>query len=392
MVRALPYPYKAGVAISNDAEFMSPEFFEGLMAFLNGTGLTPLGTGLGLEVTSSVFFYSAHPYSFSYFEGAGVDGVKTPFASRMEDYLTAGWIDTLHSYGDFDGVGGFTRAHAERTFDALAGMNAVVPIFTNHGDSANIQNIGGDAGYHQGDQPGSIAYHTDLLARHGVRYIWTDTAIIGEPASPRSGWRRFVPRRVAPQSRPLMASWTLRDGNSMTRFMRFRGTGGNAPNLSSLAYQLERLNLPELYSRNGMAVVYQHLGVQYRSGGKCTAATLSAMVERPEVYLASWHLLAREVSEGRLWLAGLARLLRYSDMLSRLWVEMDADGCIHIATDSRVADPEEYFQGLTLYVNPPAIPVVRFGDKTLTVLHNGPDETGRYSITIPVRKQVDIWQ
>lgn len=391
IVRALPYPYMAGVAISNDAEFMSPEFFEGLMAFLNGTGPTPLGLGLGLEVTSSAFFYSAHPYSFSYFKGATEGSSRTQFATRMEDYLRAGWIDTLHSYGDFDGLGGFVRAHAEQTFDALGRMGVVLPIFTNHGDRANIQNIGGDADYHQGDIPATASYHADLLAEHGVRYIWTDTAIIGESPIPRSGWRRFVPRRTSSPARPFMADWRLRDGHTMKRFMRFRGTGGNAPNLSSLAYQLDRLNLPELYRRYGIAVVYQHLGVQYRSGGKCVAATLAAMAERPEVYLAPWYRLAQEVREGRLWLAGLARLLRYSDMISDLSVEMAGRGRISLSATMKVADPEWYFQGLTLYVNPANTPIVTYDGRQLSVVHNGPDETGHYSISIPFRKIANIW-
>ena len=222
-MRSLPYPYKAGVAISNDAEFMSPEFFEGLMAFLNSTGLTPLGSGLGLEVTSSAFFYSAHPYSFSYFEGAVVGGRETAFAARMEEYLRAGWIDTLHAYGDFDGLGGFQRAHAERTFDVLARMGATLPIYTNHGDSANVQNIGGDAAYHLGDVPGTTAYHTDLLKAHGVRYIWTDSAVTGEPPVARGGLRRFVPTRKTKTAPAFMADWMLRDGNTMQRFVRFRG-------------------------------------------------------------------------------------------------------------------------------------------------------------------------
>lgn len=390
-VRALPYPYKAGIAISNDAEFMSREFFEGLMAFLNGTGTTPLGGGLGLEVTSSTFFYSAHPYSFSYFQGAGVDGERTPFAPRMEDYLKSGWIDTLHSYGDFDGVGGFVRAHAERTFDALGRMGVVLPIFTNHGDRANIQNIGGDADYHQGDLPDTASYHADLLSDHGVRYVWTDTAIIGESPIPRTGWRTLVPWRTSSPARPFMAALQLRDGHNMQRFMRFRGTGGNAPNLSSLAYQLDRVNLPELYRRNGITVLYQHLGVLCRSGGKCVAATLAAMLERPEVYLAPWYRLAHEVREGRLWLAGLARLLRYIEMIGDLGVEMDGRGGINLHSAIKVADPEEYFQGLTLYVDPADTPTVTYNGRQLSVVHNGPDETGRYSISIPLRRLANIW-
>ncbi len=390
-VRALPYPYRAGIAISNDAEFMSAEFFEGLMAFLNSSGPSPLGIGLGLEVTSSAFFYSAHPYSVSYFDGAEVDSRPTPFATRMADYLRAGWIDTLHAYGDFDCVGGFVRPHAERTFDTLSRLCTVIPVFTNHGDSANCQNIGGDAAYHKGDVPSEACYHTDLLAAHGTRYIWTDTAVVGETQQQRSGWRRFLPQGASTPAPPFMANWQLQDGRTMQRFVRFRGTGANAPNLSSLAYQIERLDLPGLYRQNGIAVVYQHLGVLHRSGGKCTAATFEAMLERPEIYLAPWYRLAREVGEGRLWLPGLARLLKYSDMLSGLGVEMGHKGAIKLTSDRPVGEPEDYFQGLTLYVEPGMTPVVTYGERQLTIVHNGPDESGRYSISIPFKKTTNIW-
>ncbi len=391
-VRKIPYPFQAAVALSNDAEFMSAEFFEGLMAFLNSSMPTPLGKGLGLEVTSSTFFFAAHPYSFSYFNGAAVEDQPSAFAARISDYLQAGWIDTLHAYGDFDGVGGFARAHAERTFDTLNRLGVVVPVFTNHGDSANQQNIGGDAKYHLGDVPGTVCYHTDLLAEHGTRYIWTDTAVIGDPLPQPSGWRRLMPRLKLPPARPFMADWLLRDGRTMQRFIRFRGTGANAPNLSSMAYQLDRLDLPTLYRQNEIAVVYQHLGVLHRSGGKCTAATLEAMSARPEVYLAPWYRLAREVGEGRLWLAGLGRFLQYYDMLANLGVTRDDGGAITLSSDRVVVDPLEYFQGLTLYVEPGTTPTVSYGERILPIVHNGPDESGSYSVSIPLIKLEDIWQ
>ena len=77
----------AGLTISNDAEFMSFGFFEVLMEFLNSKNNTPLGLGLGLEVTSSLFHFSANPYNFSVFKN---DDYNAPFstnASRIEDYL-----------------------------------------------------------------------------------------------------------------------------------------------------------------------------------------------------------------------------------------------------------------------------------------------------------------
>ncbi len=390
-VRPLPYPYQAGVAISNDAEFMSAEFFEGLMAFLNSSGPSPLGVGLGLEVTSSTFFYSAHPYNVSYFEGAEIDGRPAEFAGRLDDYLRAGWIDTLHSYGDFDSVGGFVRLHAERTFETLGRLGVTIPVFTNHGDSANYQNIGGDAPYHRGDLPGEACYHSDLLSAHGTRFIWTDTGVIGDKHAQSRMWRRFLTQAVSPPTPPFMADWQLQDGGTMRRFVRFRGTGANAPNFSSLAYQIDKLDLPGLYRHNGIAVIYQHLGVLHRSGGKCTAATLEAVRGRPEVYLAPWYRLAREVGEGRLWLAGLARLLKYYDMLSSLGVEVGHQGAIRLTSEVPVDDPEEHFQGLTLYVEPAMTPVVTYGERRLLIVHNGPDESGRYSISIPTKKIPNIW-
>lgn len=391
LVRPLPYPYKAGLAISNDAEFMSANFFDGLMAFLNSSKPTPLGNGLNLEVTSSAFFYSAHPYNFSYFRGAKIKGVPTAFAGRMKDYLKSGLIDTLHAYGDFDGVGGFLRGHAERALDTLEQLNVVIPIYTNHGDIANRQNIGGDASYHQGDIPNTPCYHTDLLKLHGTRYIWTDTAIFGEPNEQNIGWKRYISRRSYNQSTPLLTNWKLQDGQNMKRFVRFRGTGGNAPNLSSLGYQIDKLDLPDLYINNKITVLYQHLGIQYRSGGKCVAATFEAMLERPEIYLAPWYFLAKEVGEGRLWLSGLARVLQYQDMLSSINVEVDKAGSIELKTDKTIIDPSENFQGLTIYVEPRMEPIVTYKKQKLLINHNGPDESGRYSVSIPLKKAQKIW-
>ena len=146
--------------------------------------------------------------------------------------------------------------------------------------------------------------------------------------------------------------------------------------MSSLAYQLDKLNLSELYRKGGLSVVYQHLGVLYRSGGRCVAATLAAMKERPEVYLAPWYKLAQEVREGRLWLAGLGRMLHYVEMLRDVAIETDGGCAVRLSTGAKVSDPEDHFQGLTLYVNPTDKPSVSYGGRQLRVVHNGPDETG----------------
>ena len=383
-VRTLPYPYRGAVAISNDAEFMSFEFFEAFYSFLNSNRKTVFGIGLGLQVTSSVFFYSDKPYNLSYFNGIEVNALKNGYAQRLCEYLKTGWIDTNHAYGDFDGVGGFQRAHAIRVLEEMNEKQIQIPCFTNHGDTFNIQNIGTDASYHQGDRPDSRAYHADLLHQLGTRYIWTDSAIFARKS------KRFL--RISHLTiKPVIVKRRLQDGQEFLVFNRFRSTGANAPNLSSLGYQIEQVNLEELYRKRGIIVLYQHLGVLGRNSGKCIPATIEAVRSRPEVFLAPWYRLAREVHEGRLWLPALHVLLRYCEMLLFTGLVRREDNAIEVVIERVIPDPEEYFQGLTFYIDTRDSVSLIYCGRQIPIVYNGPDETGRYSVTVPIRKKEDIW-
>lgn len=382
--RLIPYPYKAGIAISNDAEFMSFDFFEALFSFLNSEKKTVFGNGLGLDVTSSVFFYSDKPYNFSYFDGLSVSASKTDYAQRICDYLKTGWIDTNHAYGDFDGTGGFERAHAERVLNEVHEKQMQIPCFTNHGDCFNIQNIGVDAEYHQGDIPESAAYHADLLPRFGSRYVWTDSAVFFK--RPKGLFRAS---KLSPK--PVITKQRLQNGQEAMIFNRFRSTGANAPNLSSFGYQIDQVDLEQLYKKQGMIVLYQHLGVLCRNGGKCVPATIDAANSRPEIFLAPWRRLAREVHEGRLWLPALHTLLRYSEMLASTQILQREDGRMEVTTQQTTLNPAEFFQGLTLYLDTREQASLTYCGEELPLVHNGPDETGRYSATVPLRKKEDIW-
>ena len=383
-VRTLPYPYRGAVAISNDAEFMSFEFFEAFYSFLNSNRKTVFGIGLGLQVTSSVFFYSDKPYNLSYFNGIEVNAPKNGYAQRLCEYLKTGWIDTNHAYGDFDGVGGFQRAHAIRVLEEMNEKQIQIPCFTNHGDTFNIQNIGTDASYHQGDRPDSRAYHADLLHQLGTRYIWTDSAIFARKS------KRFL--RISHLTiKPVIVKRRLQDGQEFLVFNRFRSTGANAPNLSSLGYQIEQVNLEELYRKRGIIVLYQHLGVLGRNSGKCIPATIEAVRSRPEVFLAPWYRLAREVHEGRLWLPALHVLLRYCEMLLFTGLVRREDNAIEVVIERVIPDPEEYFQGLTFYIDTRDSVSLIYCGRQIPIVYNGPDETGRYSVTVPIRKKEDIW-
>lgn len=410
-IRALPYPFQGALAISNDIEYFSFEFFEALMAFLNTTRNTSLGAGLGLEVTSSFFFYSAHPYNFSYFAGADWQSHASPQASRIEDYLRAGWIDTNHAYGGFDEVGGFRREHAERCYETLARVSVALRVFTNHGDAANIQNVGTDAAYHRGDVLESPAYHADLMAQNGVRYVWTDSMTskkepsmpaLAIAASPPKRWRWTRPAQKDPSMDSnvtsaalpgsLLNDCVLQDGSRFKGVTRFRSTGNNAPNFSSLGYQVRQIDWADFYASSGVVVMYQHLGVLHRHAQVCSPATVDAVRARPEIYLSPLYFLAQEQKEGRLWVCGLSKLLNYVDAVQTVQLEQGEGNNYYLRYgQSAIADPAAFFQGLTLYIDTTKPFRLLFNDYELPVSHNGPDETGKYSVTIPLQKPDNIW-
>ncbi len=398
LLRRLPYPFRAALAISNDADFCQMTFFEELMRFLNTRRETAFGTGLGLEVTSSYFAFSPPERQFSYFAGADADAPLATDARRIDEYLTAGWIDANHAYGDFDGIGGFTRKHAERALESLVRLGVRLEVFINHGDARNSQCIGEDGPHHEGDVLGSPAYHTDLLAAHGVRYITSsryafgDAALDGHAPSlkpPQLGiFRRY--RRQEASSPDLFSPARLRDGSFFWAFSRLRGTGFNAPNLSSLAYQVHRANLNELYQSGGAVILYQHLGVLARIAGKCIPASVEAAREMCHLW-APLRILAREAQEGRLWVVGLQRLLQYVDMVRHVAVDCKGDAEFSLRMERKVDDPLRLFGGLTLYCHPGSIPKVRYGNVELPIQLNGPDETGKYSVSVRIQRLPDIW-
>ena len=325
----------------------------------------------------------------SYFDGVSPGGSHSPMAKRLADYLTSGWIDTIHAYGAFDRVGGFERAHAERSFEELDRLGVRLKVFTNHGDDKNIQNIGGDAAYHRGDVPDHDAHHTDLLARHGVRHVWTDSMADEYRPRPKGIRQRWRQREGFPFL--TTEDRTMRDGTAFRGFRRFRGTGANAPNLSSLQRQLDLIDWDALYNKHESIVLYQHLGVLHRVAGECVPATVEAVAARPEVFLAPWRRLAREAGEGRLWVVGLARLLAYHELLEGAELIAAKTGELELQFNRTPDDPATDLAGLTLYVDTARPVTLRFQGTDLPIAVNGPDETGRYSVSVTPARLPDIW-
>ncbi|MDW8344122.1 MAG: hypothetical protein RMM51_06485 [Verrucomicrobiae bacterium] len=370
------------------------------MKYLNSTSTGPLGQGLGLEITSSMFFYSVNPHTFAYFNGYDPDSPVSSYGSRIAEYLQAGWIDTNHSFGDFDAAHPFRRAHAERAYAALAELRVTLPVYTDHGGEHNLQNIGpGSPRYHHGDVRGSPYYHADLMKRHGVRYVWSDsdTILITDPdaiagTTPlHSVRRRFGRWRRNPQCR-LIIPYRLQDSSEFFGFIRLRATGINAPNLSSLGFQLKQIDWPAFYAHHGVVIIYQHLGVLHRCKGQCRPISIEAVRQRPEVYLAPFRFLQRESAEGRLWVAGVARLLDYLNCVENVRLRfVDVDGTTNIELLTPAHNPMLSLQGLTIYIDPSRPVRVRHQGRDMPLVFNGPDETRQYSVSIPIQPLPQIW-
>lgn len=402
MRRKLPYPYRGCLSISNDIEFFDFNFFETLMSFFNSDKQTALGKGLNLEITSSLFFYTVNHHTFSYFEGSKYNANLSQQASRLNNYLKNAWIDANHAYGDFDGVGGFTRDHALRCYEQLDKLGVNLPIFTNHGGIENIQNVGNDAEYHYGDLVDNSAYHADLMQEHGVDFIWTDSLIIVKDLTKNMTKKQLIKHRlkqfftrqmeVVPENQNILIPITLQNQMQFSGFYRFRSTGVNAPNFSSLAYQLKQIDWETLYKNYGTIILYQHLGVLYRVNAQCQPANFEALLERPEVYLSPFYWLKNESEKGDLWVGGLAKVLNYIAMSQTVKIERQANQQeFHLFYPRPVANPQQFFQGLTLYIDPALPASIFYQDNKLNILYNGPDETGRYSVMLPLQKLEAIW-
>ena len=143
-------------------------------------------------------------------------------------------------------------------YDALSDLGVRLSVYTNHGTADNVQNVGGDASYHQGDIVGGDAYHTDLFSPNGVRYVWSDRCIFTFPANLKDMAKRLLKKK---SSDSVLFKSPLQDGTSVFRFYRFRSSGKEAPNCSLLKHQTRQLGLERLYNKERIAILYQHPGV-----------------------------------------------------------------------------------------------------------------------------------
>jgi hypothetical protein len=327
-LRPFPYPFRAALSISNDADLLTPESFRRLHRFLSTDADSEWGPGLALQVGGSFFMFRSpdSPNEFTVFDR--LTSTITDDGEFILECVRRGLVDVLHTYGCFTDPTHFTRQLAETALDALSSRGITIETWVNHGPPTNVQCIGTRDGW-QGDAVGEPGYHADLTIAHGVRWVWTGTEMVDRvaldplhpPRSGGSGLKRLDPRArgsVDGQT-ALVEPYSLRDGQRVRRFYRYTGLGGRTPVLDDLPGQLSSANLDELVRAAGYAIVYQHLAVRRLHRGFGTGA-YGSVGDRwfAPAELSALRRLAQRHRDGEIWVAPTTRLLRYRDLHRRV--------------------------------------------------------------------------
>lgn len=357
-MRKFPYPYDAMLSISSDADHETVRKFELVHAFLNTNQETPMGKGLSLDVSDSVFMYNGSDMrgyvdefkapiqdEMSYFVGTSS---KLKDANLIDGWIHKDWIDTLHSYGDFSRMNQhqtvFTRQMAVQAVNALKKNGDYLTVWTDHGNMSNVDDFGRYGtvsfyNYQQGASPWSRYYHANVTIPYGVRFVWTDgnSDVFGRQS--------------------MIYPLKLPDGRKVWGFDRYTNSGYTKQGhpiwvwtSDDLQKELSRQNLQSLVAHHAYSIVAQHFEADNTSlpFSKSSIQTLQ--------YVAALQ------KQGKILVSGTARLLTYnvsniyaSYVLSHLngKTMIDITSIRDPVLGTKLATMRDV-RGLTFYVSNPA--------------------------------------
>jgi hypothetical protein len=395
-LRKFPFPYRAALSISSDCDYTETvdEFLE-IMRYLNTYDTTSIGPGLGLEVGYSFWFYDPQKlHRFTVFSDTTTE--LSPWAPLLEEGIRSGYLDILHTYGEFS-FGGFRREFARWAVDFMERESLRLYVWINHGSSKDSQNVG-PLSCQMGDNPNSEAYHTDMFPKLGILFVGKYDVVhtVGQDAplnlkdrmrqlgeaflylKRRREWMLFNFLR-----NHLLEPITLDDGRMVFSIKRFISKSGSVerPDAQSLSIQICPDVLDELISKGGFMVVYTHLGLNLGPPRYFGEGTRRALEE-----------LAQRFHRGEILVTTTKRLLFYNLLYRYLDWDYRFKGDTLTIVIEGVDDPvqgrwipkEEELQGITFYVEDPKKTKVFLRENRLTnLLMNPPDESGRPSVSIP---------
>lgn len=387
-IRKFPFPYQAMLAIASDIDDMTAEEFALIHRFLNTKEQTPYGRGVGLDIADTLWVNMANDKpNVTDTHGRGLESVMTFYqgmdprkkhdADLIGHFWKKGWIDSIHSFGDFsrkdvkDVV--FNRDQAIKAWEGLLAEGIRPQVWINHGNEANKQNFGGYnpsrvTKYQEGDLPGSKYYHTDITVKNGIRFVWNS---IGEPEFGHD--------------KPIFPI-QLRDGQKVWGFHRHTHLQGKQAydwtwNPRDLHRQLTKENLDGLVAKHQYSILAQHFG------------GYNIPFPFDEKDMESLRLLAGYEEQAQILVARTQRLLNYSVLQEFAEYRMVThDGITWIDIRS-IKDPTtgeqpadlENVRGLTFYVdNAENTHVLLKGVPlpTSELQINSADSTGKRSVSV----------
>lgn len=252
---------------------------------------------LGLAAEDSFWLFDPAGGEMALFKNSVHE--KGPRHDEILEEIRSGRMAILHSAGNFSLTNTDQRCAREQVAEALAYLQAharVPTVWTNHGDTGDIQNIGGaQPVYQQGDQPGSEAYVLDLLLHYGVRYFWNDAGSRNE----------FVLQ--SPGGGSILQREGTRSGHAITCFLRYRGALAKAPDAETIGQQLTDANLSALVAARGTTIVYQHWCLHRDAQGRPFTARRPVF---PPASSAALRQLAAFRDRGEIDIVPLSQLLR----------------------------------------------------------------------------------
>jgi hypothetical protein len=343
---AAPYPYRSMLAICSDLdETESSDVYFNTMEYLNTSGQTQFGKGVGLETGNSLYFYMPGD-QFAYW--------NTDDASRerARTLIHSGHIDCFHSFGDLANQ----RHEVESTLDHLQSYGCRMRSWIDHAVAPS--NFGGDIMQGFGDVKLSDIYHADITLAFGVEYVWIGrvTSMHGQDAAVSlSGiWSASCPAKSADTlckelvkvavgklgnqkysfhaDNRLTREIRLRDGQRVTEFMRSNPhpQGVSVGDTSEgLGAALSDTFLDNLVQRQAKTIVYTHLGKRIDKKQGFAEGTRIALEK-----------LSDRQRQGQVLATTTTRLLDFTTMLkSANWsARQDGDAC-EIAVNFEGAAP-----------------------------------------------------
>jgi hypothetical protein len=413
--RRFPYPYKALLAISSDADAMSPWAFVKVHRFLNtlAPDIPHYGDGVGLDIGDSFFFKALSNKALSVYsacyryrnEDAWADefggeeareldsaNARDPHTGKLifqngptfiEKYIRAGWIDVLHG-GDGSwaencfkrGATDWCRTDGQHYMEWMKERDLRIDTFTNH--SAVTSDFGvpnqpstPDKPRSLGDLPSSPAYWADYAHQSGLKFYWS--YIPNEAAAYRHTFGQDS----------MLVPATFRDDN---RFWHFSRYDSRNPYADTIDRALDTVNLESLVRRNQFEIVYTHFG--YWSDN-----TSHADPELPRPSMNAFRLLKIYQDKGKILVAKTSRLLRYNLALDHLAFTVNQVNGRTII-DIRAIEDSQFgdfiptvtdLRGVTFYVSDSSKAEIRIRGARVPaneIQRNPPDETGKQSLGI----------